>query len=60
MNNIVESPCINVCELNKDNLCTGCYRTIDEIGQWSQMSYRQQQETLKKSQQRQQSKIANR
>jgi predicted Fe-S protein YdhL (DUF1289 family) len=32
----VPSPCINVCRMNQHNgLCEGCFRTIDEIIQWS-------------------------
>ncbi|MEI6234325.1 MAG: DUF1289 domain-containing protein [Planctomycetota bacterium] len=34
----LESPCINVCALDAaGRMCTGCFRTIDEIVQWSQM-----------------------
>jgi prolyl-tRNA editing enzyme YbaK/EbsC (Cys-tRNA(Pro) deacylase)/predicted Fe-S protein YdhL (DUF1289 family) len=30
------SPCISVCRMNQETwLCEGCYRTIDEIRQWS-------------------------
>lgn len=30
------SPCISVCVMNPDSgLCDGCFRTIDEITQWS-------------------------
>jgi len=32
----VPSPCISVCRMSKlTGLCEGCYRTIDEIRQWS-------------------------
>lgn len=31
------SPCIGVCTLGPGNLCIGCLRTTDEIGNW--MSY---------------------
>ena len=32
----VPSPCISVCRMNEDTgWCEGCYRTIDEIRQWS-------------------------
>jgi predicted Fe-S protein YdhL (DUF1289 family) len=35
----VESPCIKVCVVHPESrLCTGCLRSIDEIGQWSRMS----------------------
>ncbi|TFW16831.1 DUF1289 domain-containing protein [Massilia arenosa] len=30
----VPSPCINVCQMGEDGLCTGCLRTIDEIVAW--------------------------
>jgi len=30
------SPCISVCRMDpKVNLCQGCFRTLDEICQWS-------------------------
>ena len=31
----MESPCINICKLDKaGRICTGCRRTIDEIQRW--------------------------
>jgi predicted Fe-S protein YdhL (DUF1289 family) len=30
----VASPCINVCRMEED-LCAGCFRTIDEIARWA-------------------------
>ena len=33
-----ESPCIKVCQLDLDNRCRGCGRTIDEIARWSTMT----------------------
>lgn len=34
----VPSPCVAVCTMTPDTaLCTGCWRTIDEIATWSQM-----------------------
>lgn len=35
------SPCIGVCELDEQQVCVGCSRTIEEIGQWTQMDDRQ-------------------
>ncbi len=30
------SPCISVCRMDpRGNLCQGCFRTLDEICQWS-------------------------
>ena len=34
----VASPCIGVCRLNDDDVCEGCHRTLDEIGEWSSVS----------------------
>ncbi len=35
----VQSPCINICVVHPEaRICTGCLRTIDEIGQWSRLS----------------------
>ena len=33
----VPSPCISVCQMNPANgLCSGCYRTVEEIAGWGQ------------------------
>lgn len=35
----VDSPCIKICVLHRmSGLCIGCYRTGEEIAQWSAMS----------------------
>jgi predicted Fe-S protein YdhL (DUF1289 family) len=32
----VPSPCISVCRMSpRTSLCEGCFRTVDEIRQWS-------------------------
>ena len=37
--NEVDSPCVNICIVHPQvNICTGCFRTIDEISNWSNMS----------------------
>ena len=34
----IDSPCVKVCVIEpKSRLCTGCLRSIDEIGAWSMM-----------------------
>ena len=38
MSNDVKSPCIKVCKYDEDNVCMGCYRTMDEISGWIFMS----------------------
>ena len=33
---MVTSPCINVCQMDElTGLCSGCFRTIDEITVWA-------------------------
>lgn len=34
----VQSPCVRNCCLNEQNICLGCFRSIDEIIQWGQAS----------------------
>jgi len=35
----IDSPCIKVCVIHPaTRLCTGCLRSIDEIGEWSRMT----------------------
>ncbi|PHQ80407.1 MAG: DUF1289 domain-containing protein [Thalassobium sp.] len=35
----IDSPCIKVCVIHPaTRLCTGCLRSIDEIGAWSQLT----------------------
>ncbi|MBT4568250.1 MAG: DUF1289 domain-containing protein [Paracoccaceae bacterium] len=36
----IASPCIKICIVHPDaRICTGCYRSIEEIGTWSKMSH---------------------
>ncbi|MES2767298.1 MAG: DUF1289 domain-containing protein [Bacteroidota bacterium] len=36
---MVESPCINICYMDEaQNVCIGCYRTLDEIARWGAAS----------------------
>lgn len=34
-NNRIESPCVRNCCLNEDDVCLGCFRSLDEIRLWS-------------------------
>jgi predicted Fe-S protein YdhL (DUF1289 family) len=43
----IESPCVNICVIHPaSRLCTGCYRSIDEIGSWSRLSSEQRQSVM--------------
>ena len=35
----IESPCVQICVLHPEaRICLGCYRTADEIAEWSRMT----------------------
>ena len=34
----IKSPCISVCVLNDEDVCEGCYRSAQEITDWSVLS----------------------
>ena len=42
----VASPCVNICALDDDDLCTGCQRSVAEITRWSRMSNVERREVL--------------
>ncbi len=43
----VESPCIKICVVHPEaRICTGCLRSIEEIGGWSRMTPEQRREIM--------------
>ena len=35
----IETPCVNICRMDDANhYCIGCFRTLEEIKGWSQMT----------------------
>ena len=43
----VESPCVRICVVHPEaRICTGCLRTIEEIGGWSKMSREERREIM--------------
>jgi uncharacterized protein len=53
--NTIESPCIGICELGLDNICSGCFRTLEEIGGWGYASEKEQRQIVLNCEQRKQS-----
>lgn len=49
---IVPSPCVDICALNDDDVCIGCYRSGDEITTWGKMSNDEKKQTLQKVRER--------
>ena len=43
----IESPCVRICVVHPEaRICTGCYRTMDEIARWSRMSPEERSEIM--------------
>lgn len=43
----IDSPCIQICVIHPaTRLCTGCNRSIDEIGAWSKLSPEQRRSIM--------------
>jgi len=45
---VVKSPCVNICCLDDEDICLGCYRSCEEICKWGAMSIEQRKDTMKK------------
>lgn len=43
----VASPCVSICALDEQDICTGCQRTVAEIGRWGRMSNDERRAVLK-------------
>lgn len=35
--NQLSSPCVRMCCLDEDDICLGCFRSLDEIKNWTQV-----------------------
>lgn len=53
---VIPSPCVDICALDDDDICIGCFRSGDEISQWGSMSNEEKQDTLRKVRERRQAK----
>ena len=45
----VVSPCVAVCLLNTDDICTGCHRSAEQIREWMSLDNTERREVLKKA-----------
>jgi len=43
----VASPCVSICALDELDVCTGCQRTVAEIGRWGRMDNAERRAVLK-------------
>ena len=51
---IIKSPCVNICCLDEQDVCLGCYRTCDEITGWGAMNNDERKTVMKKVAEREQ------
>ncbi|MFT5519811.1 MAG: putative Fe-S protein YdhL (DUF1289 family) [Enterobacterales bacterium] len=42
----IKSPCISICALDSQGLCTGCFRTGEEIRDWGNSTNQQRRNVL--------------
>jgi len=42
----IKSPCISICVLDENDICEGCYRSAQEITDWSTLSHPQKQAVM--------------
>ena len=33
-----DTPCVNICRLDDQRICVGCFRSVEEIAGWSRMT----------------------
>lgn len=50
----ISSPCINKCCLDNDDVCLGCFRSLEEIKSWREVDDATRQSFLKNAKQREQ------
>jgi uncharacterized protein len=46
------SPCLNICSLDGAGVCRGCFRTLEEIAEWTRMGAAEQWATVARAEAR--------
>lgn len=49
---IVQSPCVRNCCLNDDDICLGCFRSLNEITAWGECDNQKRMMILQNAQRR--------
>ncbi|MFK8020968.1 MAG: DUF1289 domain-containing protein [Pseudomonadales bacterium] len=55
----VPSPCVQICCLDMEDVCIGCYRTAREITDWSELSNDEKKSIIQLTHKRYQDKYSN-
>ncbi len=56
---IIKNPCIQVCTLDDEKICIGCYRSAEEIRGWHTMTDEQKLQVLVNIEERRRAKDIN-
>lgn len=48
----VKSPCVNICALDEQDICVGCYRSAHEITAWTSLSEDGRREVVRRAEER--------
>ncbi len=48
----VPSPCVDICALDNNDICMGCYRSVEEITYWNNYNNQQKREVLERAEKR--------
>ncbi|MFK3797413.1 MULTISPECIES: DUF1289 domain-containing protein [unclassified Pseudomonas] len=48
----VPSPCISVCRLDEQKVCTGCFRHVEDIREWRAATDERRREIVRQADQR--------
>jgi predicted Fe-S protein YdhL (DUF1289 family) len=48
----VTSPCVNICALDEQDICVGCYRSAAEITAWTRLGEEGKREVVRRAEQR--------
>ena len=43
----VASPCVSICALDEQDICTGCQRSVAEISRWGRMDNDERRQVLR-------------
>ncbi|MDX8400838.1 MAG: DUF1289 domain-containing protein [Gallionellaceae bacterium] len=49
---VAQSPCVRNCCLNEDDVCLGCFRSLEEITRWNEADEQERVSILNNTQQR--------
>ncbi|PPC90642.1 MAG: DUF1289 domain-containing protein [Methylobacter sp.] len=56
---VIDSPCVRNCCLDQNDTCLGCFRTLKEITQWSQVDNNGKEKILGLARMRRERAMAN-